>query len=155
MLVVAIGVAFYLTGGFSFHCFSTSSLTLPWAIAEFLHPFYTFSPAHRRVIRDTFNLTFLGFFSATVLSGHFLPTGVFYPTLLRLWLRCGQETPSRIFLCAYLHRLTLPADAWTWTVDVWITRLLIYQLCQWATKYRVKTELLSMFRLFKVICKDY
>ena len=30
----------------------TSSLTLPWAIARFLDPFYTFSPAHRRVIRD-------------------------------------------------------------------------------------------------------
>ena len=28
--------------------------TLPWTIAGFLHPFYTFSPAHRRVIRDTF-----------------------------------------------------------------------------------------------------
>ena len=30
----------------------TSSLTLPWAIARFLDPFYTFSPAHCRVIRD-------------------------------------------------------------------------------------------------------
>ena len=29
--------------------FSTSSITLPWAIAGFLHPFSTFSPAHRRV----------------------------------------------------------------------------------------------------------
>ena len=34
--------------------FSTSSLTLPWTIAGFFHSFYTFSPAHRRVIRDTF-----------------------------------------------------------------------------------------------------
>ena len=32
----------------------TSSLTLPWAIARFLDPFYTFSPAHCRVIRDSF-----------------------------------------------------------------------------------------------------
>ena len=30
----------------------TSSLTLPCAIARFLDPFYTFSPAHCRVIRD-------------------------------------------------------------------------------------------------------
>ena len=30
----------------------TSSLTLPWAIARFLDPFYTFSSAHRRVIHD-------------------------------------------------------------------------------------------------------
>ena len=29
-----------------------SSLTLPWTIARFLNPFYTFNPAHRRVIRD-------------------------------------------------------------------------------------------------------
>ena len=29
------------------------SLTLPWTIAGFLHPFYSFNPAHRRVIRDT------------------------------------------------------------------------------------------------------
>ena len=40
------------------HCFFfsqpplVSSLTLPWTIARFLDPFYTFSPAHRRVIRD-------------------------------------------------------------------------------------------------------
>ena len=31
--------------------------------------------------------------SATVLSGCFLPTGVFYPTVLRLWLRWEQEHP--------------------------------------------------------------
>ena len=34
-------------------CFTISSLTLPWTIAGFLHPFYSFNPAHRRVIRDT------------------------------------------------------------------------------------------------------
>ena len=35
-------------------CFPTtlSSLTLPWTIAGFLHLFYSFSPAQRRVIRD-------------------------------------------------------------------------------------------------------
>ena len=69
----------------SFHCFSTSSLTLPWTIARFLHPFCTFSPAHRRVIRDTFIFRpfhYLLIWSATVLSGYFLPTGIFYLTLL-------------------------------------------------------------------------
>ena len=63
--------------------FSISFLTLPWTIARFLDPFCTFSPAHRRVIRDTF--IFRPFHlaaSATALSGHFLPTGVFYLTLL-------------------------------------------------------------------------
>ena len=56
--------------------FSTSSLTLRWTIARFLHPFYTFSLAHRRVIRDTF------IFNHSII---FLPqalpfwVGVFYP----------------------------------------------------------------------------
>ena len=65
--------------------FLASSLTLPWTIARFLEPFCTFSPAHHRVIYVSF--IFRPFYylltaSATVLSGHFLPTGVFYLTLL-------------------------------------------------------------------------
>ena len=55
----------------SFHCFSTSSLTLPWTIARFLHPFCTFSPAHRRVIRDTF------------IFNH---SDIFLPRALRFWV---------------------------------------------------------------------
>ena len=65
--------------------FLTSSLTLPWTIARFLDPFCTFSSAHRRVIRDTFifqPFRYLLTASATVLSGHFLPTGDFYLTLI-------------------------------------------------------------------------
>ena len=65
--------------------FLTSSLTLPWTIARFLDPSCTFSPAHRRVIRDTFifqPFRYLLTASATVLSGHFLPTAVFYLRLL-------------------------------------------------------------------------
>ena len=56
--------------------FSTSSLTLLWTMAGFLHPFYSYSPAHRRVIRDTF------IFNHSVI---FLPralrfwVGIFYP----------------------------------------------------------------------------
>ena len=56
--------------------FSTSSLTLPWAIARFLDPFCTFSSPYRRVIRDTF------IFNHSVI---FLPralrfwVGIFYP----------------------------------------------------------------------------
>ena len=66
--------------------FSKSSLTLLWTIGRFfLDPFCTFSPAHCRVIRDTFIFRpfhYLLTASAMVLSGHFLPTGVFYLTLL-------------------------------------------------------------------------
>ena len=64
---------------------STTSLTLPWTIAGFLHPFYTFSPAHRRVIRDTFifnhSITFLPR-ALRPWVGIFLPTGVSYLMLL-------------------------------------------------------------------------
>ena len=52
---------------------------------QFLDPFCTFSPAHRRVIRDTFILWpfhYLLTASGTVLRGHFLPKSVFYLTLL-------------------------------------------------------------------------
>ena len=58
---------------FFIHCFSTSSLTLLWTIAGFLHLFYAFSPGHRKVICDTFILAFPRF-SFTVL-----------PQALRLW----------------------------------------------------------------------
>ena len=100
-------------------------------------------------------ITFLGF--------SFLPrvlrfwVGAFYPTLLRLWLRCGHEHPPHPGSSSVpaLTELSLPVVAWTWTIDVWSTRPLIYQLRQWATKYRVKIELLNIFRLFKVMFKDY
>ena len=75
---------------FSIHIFSsTSSLTLPWTIARFLDPFCTFSPAHRRVTRKTFffqPFRYLLTTSATVLSGHFLPTVISYLMLLpNIW----------------------------------------------------------------------
>ena len=67
---------------FIIHCFSTSSLTRPWTIAGFLQPFYTFSPAHRKVTRDTFILTFSRS-SFTVLPGVLLFwVGIFYPQAL-------------------------------------------------------------------------
>ena len=55
------------------HWLSTSSLILPWAMAGFLHPFYTFSPAHSIMIHDTFILTFLG------------PSVTVLPRVLRIW----------------------------------------------------------------------
>ena len=85
LLYLHLSMFFILLLFFIHIFFPTSSLTLPWTIAGFLHPFYTFSPAHRRVIRDTFifqPFRYLLAASATTLSGHFLPTGVFYLTLL-------------------------------------------------------------------------
>ena len=66
--------------------FSTSSLTLPWTMAGFLHPFYNFGLAHCRVIRETFIFNHSVIFllqALRALSGHFLPRGVFYLTLLQ------------------------------------------------------------------------
>ena len=60
--------------------FPTSSLTLPWNIAGFLHPLYTFSAAHRRVICDTFIFNHCVIFFPRALRpwvGTFLPKGVF------------------------------------------------------------------------------
>ena len=68
------------------HIFSASSLTFFWTIAGFLSPFHTFSPARCRVICDSFifwSFRYLLTANATVLRGHFLPTGVFYLTLLQ------------------------------------------------------------------------
>ena len=67
-------VILHLSMFFIHICFSTSSLTLLWTIAGFLHPFHTFSPAHRRVICDTFifnHSVILLLCGATALGGHF------------------------------------------------------------------------------------
>ena len=66
-----------------------------------------------------------------------------------------RNTPSRSSFVPALTELSLPVGTWTWTTHIVFTRLLIYQLRQWATKYRVKIKLLNMFRLFKIIRKDY
>ena len=139
-------------------CLFFPSLEVFHFIACWRHPspfrelspgFYThFSPA--RVIRDTFILTFLFTANAAVLSGRFFTLHSFV---------CDSDTagiphPGSSSVPA-LTQLSRPADAWTSTIDVWITRPLIYQLRQWATKYRAKIELLNMFRLLKVIWKDY
>ena len=132
---------FFLTGGFSFHCFWTSSLTLPWAIAGFLHPFYTFSSAHRRVIHDTFLLTFLGnsflprvlqFSAGLFYRSHFLP----YASLLVTQIRAGTSHSGSSSVPTVTE---LWPDAWPSTTDIRIIRPLVYQLRQWATKYKVKT----------------
>ena len=81
---VFVVVILHLSMFFIHNFFLTSFVTLPWTIARFLHPFCTFSPVHRRMIRDFIFRPFHDLLtaSATVLSGHFLPTSVFYLTLL-------------------------------------------------------------------------
>ena len=72
-------VILYLSMFFIHIFFSTSCLTLPWTIARFLDPFCTFSPAHGKSWKWFQPFCYL---SATVFSGHFLPTDVFYLTFL-------------------------------------------------------------------------
>ena len=59
-------------------------------------------------------------------------------------MRAGTPHPGSSSVPA-LAQLSLPADAWTWATHIVVTRPLIYQLRQWATKYRVKktTEYVS------------
>ena len=77
-----VDVVLHLSMLFIHIFFSTSSLTLPWTIAGFLHPFYTFSQVHRRVICKFFifnhpiNLLAAG---TTPLSGHFFTHRRFLP----------------------------------------------------------------------------
>ena len=75
--------------------------------------------------------------------GRFLPYTPFVTQMM-----VGAPLPESSSVPA-LTELSLPADAWTSSIDVWITRPLIYQLRQWATKYRVKIKLLNIFCLFK------
>ena len=92
---------------FSIHpFFSTSSLSLSWTIARFLDPFCTFSPAHRRVIGDTF------IFNHSVI---FLPrklrfwVGIFYPKAF-LTLRSFRT---------FWHNLLLSRLSWETAVIPW------------------------------------
>ena len=78
-------VVLHLSMFFIYIFFSTSSLTLLWTIARFLHPSCTFSPAHRRGICDTF------IFNNSV---------IFLPWVLRFWV--GIFYPQVFFtLCSF------------------------------------------------------
>ena len=107
VVVVVAVVAFYLTGGFfisllfgviphpsvSYRCVFTPHFILLVLQSDTRHFHFNYSRL------------FIFTSSATVLNGSFLPTGIFYPTLLRLWLNAGRNAPSRIFLCTCPHRV--------------------------------------------------
>ena len=96
LLAVVHLFMFFILLLFFIHCFSTSSLILPWTIAGFLLPFYTFSPAHPRMVGDTFILTFPRS-SFTVL-----------PRALRFWV--GIFYPQSFFTLRFFTNI-LPAFA--------------------------------------------
>ena len=117
MLVVVVVVVVVLPHWrFFIHCFSTSSLTLQWVIARFLHPFYTFSPVLRKVVGDTSIWTFLGFYVTVLPRALQFWAGVFYLALVPQILArfsdsdASRNTPSRILLCACPHWV-VPSDS--------------------------------------------
>ena len=106
--------------------FSTSSLTLPWTIARFLDPFCTFSPAHRRVICDTFIFNHSVIFlprARRFWVGIFYPQAFFtsrsFPTFLAqpAFIKASLGTGSYSLKFADLHtdpRNTDPAHLFVW-----------------------------------------
>ena len=136
MLVVVVHSFLYLNFIFDLHfvvvlhlsmffihiCFaSTSSLTLPWTISGFLHPFYTSSPAHRRAICDTF------IFNHSV---------IFLPRALRFWVDIFY--PQAFFtLCSFptfWHNLLL--SRLPWEPGSWQLFLKIRRTSCWSSKHR-------------------
>ena len=70
-----------------------------------------------------------------------------FPTFWNIFvtqMRAGTPYPGSSSMPA-LTKLSLLADAWSWTTHIVDTRPLVYQLHQWAMKYRV-TKLLNMFQ---------
>ena len=100
-------------------------------------------------------------FSVTVLprvlrlwGAIFYPQGCFtlhsFPTFLTYFLtqmRAGTPHPGSSSVPA-LTELSFTTDSCSWTAHIEVTRRLIYQLRQGASKYRVKIKLLNMFHLF-------
>ena len=72
-----------------------------------------------------------------------------------LWLRFVQEHLIQVLLCACPPRV-VPSS---WHMDLnnsyCIHKTVNLSIASVSTKYRVKIKLLNMFRLFKVIWKDY
>ena len=154
---------FYLTGGFYISGILFLATGTP---AQLLRP-REGPPLALRFTPATFGcFTFVKLFrhsftaSAMVLGGRFLPADVFYLMLLHrhFWhvfvtqMRAGKPLLGFTPVPALIE-LSLPADAWTLTSHIVVTRPLIYQLRQWATKYRVKIKLLNTFACSKSYVK--
>ena len=114
MLLFFISFLIFISLLFFIHIFFlTSSLTLPWTMAGFLHPFYTFSPVHRRVIRNTFIFNHSVIFLPRTLRpwvGIFLPTGVFCLTLLHRHFKPAFIKASLGASCSSLKFAGVHAD---------------------------------------------
>ena len=125
-LYFVVVVILHLSMFFIHISFSTSSLTLSWTIARFLDPFCTFSPAHRRVICDTFIFNHSVIFLPRALRfwvGIFYPQAFFtlrsFPTFLAqpAFIKASLGASSSSLKFAGLHtdpRNTDPAHLFVW-----------------------------------------
>ena len=115
LVVLHLSMFFILLLLFIHIFYSTSSLTLPWIFTWSLHPFYTFSPAHLRVIRDVF------IFNHSV---------IFLPWALRYWV--GIFYPQGLFtlhsftniLNLHLSRLPQGMAVLSWSLQSFILILI-------------------------------
>ena len=91
-------------------------------------PILYLQPSSSQSDLQQFHFNFSGFFyhffaaSAMVLSRRFLPAGVFYPTLLYVFVTfcdsdAGRNTPSMIFLCDCPLRVV--PSGWRMVLDYW------------------------------------
>ena len=100
-----------------------------------------------------FHLTFLGFSVTGLPRVPRFWVGIFYPQafftyhigacfVTQMWAGTSHLGSSSV---PALTRLFFRFDAWSWTTNIVDPRPLVYQLCQWATNYKV-IKLLSMFQ---------
>ena len=151
--VVALPLSFFFIHIF----FSTSYLTLPWSIARFLDPLCTFSPAYCRVIHNTFifqPFSYLFTTSATVLSGHFLPTSFFSIMLLPNIFSTFPTFWHNLFLSSFHWKLavTLLKVAGLYT-DPWNTDLA--HLFVWFTVIHNLSYILILYLCMSISQKFY
>ena len=151
---------FYLTGGFSsFIAFQRH----PSFFRDLSPGFYTHFILSAQLIAEWFvklSFNFSGLFchsltaSATVLRGAFFTHRSFLPCTpsphFGTFCDLGTPHPGSPSV-PVLRKLSLPADPWSRTTQ---TRPLVYQLHQWATKYKV-TKLLNMFQPSYAFSKSY
>ena len=123
------------------YCFLTSSLIFPWDIARLtlrgIYPFWSFSPAHCRMICYTFIWTFLGFSfyrecygfdwaSSTYRLLSSCTPSLYFATFVTQMI-AGSPHPGSSSLLA-LKELFFPTGKWFWAIDFIVTRPMFYHV---------------------------
>ena len=145
MLAVVVAVVVLLHLRFSINCFSMSSLSYRRVFTPILY----FQSSSSQSDSRHFHVNFSGLFIFTASKNYRFWAGVFthkrfLPYTSSFVTHMGAETPYPGSSSApTLTKFSLPADAWTGTTHIVVTRPFICQLRQLATKYRA-TEYISL-----------